>query len=101
MNAPVTREHPAVYVDGALPVVVAHRAAAQWVRRDEMSQVEETPGRVGNEVGAQRARMTPQLFVHACEDLLLPGLIPRDADPAVALPGRRLEQDRAARVVLP
>ena len=79
VDAAVAREHAAERVHRALQVIVAHRAAAQRMRRDQVPQVEHAPGRVGNEVAAQRVRVAAHLFVHAREDLLLPGLVPGDA----------------------
>ena len=101
VHAAVAREHAAERVHRALQVIVAHRAAAQRMRRDQVAQVEHAPGRVGDEVAAQRVRMAADLFVHAGEDLLLPGLVPGDADPAVGFGPGRVEENRPARVVLP
>ena len=101
VHAAIAREDAPERVHRALQVVVAHGAAAQRMRGDHVAQVEHAPRRVGNEVGAQGARVPPQFLVHAREDLLLPALVPGDADAPVGLGERSFEEDHAARVVLP
>ena len=94
VHAAIAREHAAERVHRALQVIVAHRAAAQRMRRDQVPQVEHAPGGVGDEVAAQRVRVAADLLVHAREDLLLPGLVPGDADAPVGFGPRRFEQNR-------
>ena len=70
------------------------------MRGDQVAQVEHAPGRIGDEVAAQRVRVAAHLLVHAREDLLLAGLVPGDANAPVGFGQRRFEEDDAARVVL-
>ena len=63
------------------------------MRRDQVAQVEHAPRRVGDEVAAQRVRVPADLFVHAREDLLLPGLVPGDADACRRARSRALRRE--------
>ena len=88
MDAAVAREHAAELVNRAVQVVLAHRASAQRVGGDQVASVEDAPGGVGDEVGAERACVAADLLVHAGEDLLA-RLVPLDGHAAVGLvPGR-------------
>src|SRR5262249_26959560 len=89
VNRAVAGEYAPVRIDGALQMIVAHRASAQRVGSDQVAQVEETPGGIFDEVGLQSVCMPAKFRIHASEDLLLPGFVPRDADAAILL-GERL-----------
>ena len=83
-----------------MQVIIAHRAAAQRMRGDQMAELEKAPGRIGYEAAAQCARMPSQFLIHTREDLLLAGMIPGDAYAAVGLCPWRFKEDGAAGVVL-
>jgi len=76
VHGAVSGEHATVLIDRAVLIVLADRAAAERMCRQQRPHLEERPQRTLNEPGAKRPRVTAQLVVEALEDPLRPDVLP-------------------------
>src|SRR5262245_33365673 len=81
----VSGEHATVLIDGAVLIVLADRATAERMRRQQRPHLEERPQRTRNEPGAKRPGVTPQLVVEAPEDVLRADIRPTNLQTPVRM----------------